>query len=156
MKKLTLLTAFLFFLINIIGCNIDDENVSDVPQNIPVEENGANNQGDTNQPGESSFNFTHFDLDVDYSENQEFDVDYENELDSMEAEIKDDKANNNLKGDEAFAVLRPIFEKLTFDKNVPKEKVILEVVNAFNLGKDFQMFELEVRFSDGTNKEYKS
>lgn len=155
MKKLTLYTTVIFLLLNLAGCNTDDENVSEVPQDVPVEENQTKSQNGTNQTTDSPFHFTHFDLDVDYSENQDYDVDYENERESMEAEIDDDKGNNHLKGEEAFNVLRSIFEQLTFDQNTPNEDVISETIKAFNLDEDFQKFELEVQFTDGTEKEYK-
>ena len=43
--------------------------------------------------------FTSFDLDIDYADNKEFDVDYENDTDGMEAELKDTvKGNEHLQG----------------------------------------------------------
>ncbi|MBD8069456.1 YusW family protein [Bacillus sp. PS06] len=155
MKKRTLFTAVLLSCGLLAGCNGDDENVTDVPENAPVEQNTTTNQEDTTQTEDQAFNFTHFDLDVEYSGNQEYDVDYENERNGMEAEIKDERTNTQSKGDEAFATLQPIFENLTFDQLTTEDEVISEVMSAFNLGEDFEKFELEVRFSDGTQKEYK-
>jgi len=93
-------------------------------------------------------------LDVEYAENKEYDVDYESESNGLEAEIKDDISNTQIKGDEAFEVLRSIFEQLKFDKDTPNEEVVSEVTKAFDLDEDFQKFELEVKFLDGTEKEY--
>jgi len=154
MKKLTLSMAVIFFLITITGCNADDENVTKVPEEVPVEEEGTNNQINTDQTKENLFNFTNFDLDVEYAENKEYDVDYESESNGLEAEIKDDISNTQIKGDEAFEVLRSIFEQLKFDKDTPNEEVVSEVTKAFDLDEDFQKFELEVKFLDGTEKEY--
>lgn len=154
MKKFTLLTATTFLIVLLSACNNDD--VSDAPADAPVEGTGTNTtQNETNQAtGEAIFNFTSFDLDVDYNDNKEFDVNYEHEQDGMEAEITNTVTNNNLKGDEAFNELRPIFEQFTFNKDTSNEGVITEVLSAFNLNGDYQSFELEVTFEDGTEKKY--
>jgi len=154
MNKLTFFIAGIFFLFTITGCNADNENVTEVPEDVPVEEEGPKNQSDTEQTKESLFNFTNFDLDVEYAENKEYDVDYESESNELEAEIKDDISNTQVKGDEAFEVLRPIFEQLKFDKDSPNEDVVSEVTKAFDLDEEYQKFELEVKFLDGTEKEY--
>lgn len=154
MNKLTFFIASIFFLLTITGCNADNENVTEVPEDVPVEEEGPKNQSDTEQTKEFLFNFTNFDLDVEYAENKEYDVDYESESNELEAEIKDDISNTQVKGDEAFEVLRPIFEQLTFDKDTSNEDVVSEVTKAFDLDEEYQKFELEVKFLDGTEKEY--
>nr|WP_106782769.1 YusW family protein [Lysinibacillus timonensis] len=172
MRKFRLYTAAIVVFLILSGCNADDDQVTNVPENVPVEQDGAvtqngtttqngtntqtdaTTQSDTNQTEQATIPFTNFDLDVKYDNNQEYDVDYESEQNGMEAEIKDDRANNQLKGDEAFAVLQPIFEQLTFNKETPEEEVISEVVNAFNLDGNYQEFELDVEFPDGTEKEY--
>ncbi|CAM5194660.1 YusW-like protein OS=Ureibacillus acetophenoni OX=614649 GN=SAMN05877842_11635 PE=4 SV=1 [Ureibacillus acetophenoni] len=164
MKNLTLLLGTPVLALFLLGCN-DEDKVTNVPDNAPVEGTATNTQTDTNdtttdtqtddtQTGGATFNFTHFDLDVEYGNNQEYDVDYENETDGMEAEIKDDIGNKVLSGDEAFEVLSPIFEKFTFDQNTANDVVISEVLNAFNLDENYQSLELEVKFTDGTIKEY--
>ena len=58
-------------------------------------------------------------------------------------------------GDEAMKELTPILEKLTFTKDSSDEEVIQEVTKAFNLKDDYEEFDLEVVFDDGTKKEYK-
>ena len=164
MKTLTLILGTPVLALFLLGCN-DEDKVTNVPDNAPVEGTATNTQTDTNdtttdtqtddtQTGGATFNFTHFDLDVEYGNNQEYDVDYENETDGMEAEIKDDIGNKVLSGDEAFEVLSPIFEKFTFDQNTANDVVISEVLNAFNLDENYQSLELEVKFTDGTIKEY--
>ncbi len=73
----------------------------------------------------------------------------------MEAKIEDHKADVNLTGDEAITKLSPLLQELKFDKDTPDQEVIDQVLNVFKLDKDYQKFELEVIFSDGTKKEYK-
>ena len=73
----------------------------------------------------------------------------------MEAKIEDHKADVKLTGDEAITKLSPLLQELKFDKDTPDQEVIDQVVNVFKLDKDYQKFDLEVVFSDGTKKEYK-
>ncbi|WP_222123657.1 YusW family protein, partial [Bacillus pumilus] len=65
------------------------------------------------------------------------------------------KTDVKLTSDKAIAKLSPLLQKLTFDKNTPDQEVIDQVVDVFQLDKDYQKFDLEVVFSDGTKKEYK-
>ncbi|MFK2827232.1 YusW family protein [Bacillus sp. B190/17] len=138
------------------GCNANDkDHVSSPPKNAPVEkENNTANQKNAGRNKEDLFNFTSFDLDVDYNNKQSYDVDYENEPEAMDAKIEDTVTNNTLRGNEAFDQLKPIFEKLTFDKETPDDQVIDEVLKAFSLKTDYNKFELAVEFTDGTKKEY--
>ena len=127
----------LFFAVTILqGCNIaDNNNVSPPP---PVDkDDDLTNQGNTRQGEDNLFNFTSFDLDVDYQNNQSYEIDYENDQDGMEAEITDERNNKTLKGNDAFDQLRPKFENFTFDSSTPDEDVISEVSKAFNIIKDY-------------------
>ncbi len=161
-----ILVGFIFY-----GCNNDEDKVTNPPDDAPAEQENSNrtdqlddevdnNQSskDTNQNGMQNgreIHFTSFDLDIDYADNKEFDVDYENDTDGMEAELKDTvKGNEHLQGDDAFNRIRPVFESFTFDKNSPDDEVISQVLKAFDLDDNFIEFELEIDFEDGTKKEY--
>lgn len=146
---------FLFLATMILsGCNGND-NVSSPPENASVEKDTPSPSTDNNEQNDYLFAFTSFDLDVDFGGNRSFEVHYENEVDGMEAEIEDNVINNeNVKGNEAFERLRPIFENFTFDQTTLDDKVIAEVLEAFNLNTDYIDFELDIRFNDGTEREY--
>ena len=73
----------------------------------------------------------------------------------MEAKIEDHKADVKLTGDEAITKLSPLLQELKFDKDTADQEVIDQVVNVFKLDKDYQKFDLEVVFSDGTKKNIK-
>ena len=47
-----------------------------------------------------------------------------------------------------------MFQSFKFNKDTAEEEVIKEVLNAFNLPDNYQKFDLEIRFADGTEKEY--
>lgn len=164
-------TRFLFIILIglftiLTGCNGDENQVADAQEQAQQADDALeeddNDRDDmdveketvTNRPAESPFSFTHFDLDIDYNEDVDFEVEYEDERNEMEAEIKNDLANEHLKGDEAYSKLEPIFEQFKFDQNTPDDDVISEVLKAFDLDNNFHKFELEVKFNDGTEKEY--
>lgn len=180
MKKQYLFLSIIIGMFILYGCNNDEEKVTNRTDDAPVEQENGNRDDlgigtddqdddmddqnddvdDDQVTGEGLQNagkihFTSFDLDIDYADNKEFDVDYENETDGMEAELKDTvKANEHLQGDAAFNRLKPIFESFAFDKNTPDDEVISQVLKAFDLDDNFIEFELEIDFADGTKKEY--
>lgn len=160
LKKLLKLIFCLIIATILQACNADNDNVSAPPENAPIEkeEDGiVNNETEIEQNEDGTlYNFSSFDLDIEYEQNNSFDVSYENESNEMEAEIKDQINNITLQGDDAFEQLRPIFQKLTFDQNTPDQEVIEEVIREFELSSDYKKFELEVEFADGTEKEYKT
>lgn len=156
MKKTTYLILFCFTLI-LTACGGDKENATNVPNEAPTEQETGTNTNNTveNNSANAPFSFTHFDLSVDYAGNKSYDVEYENESTGVEAKIEDDLNNNYVQGNSAADKLIPIFENFTFDAATPNDKIIEEVLNAFNLANDYQEFDLEVRFSDGVEKEVK-
>ncbi|WP_173916866.1 YusW family protein [Halobacillus sp. Marseille-Q1614] len=147
-RSLAFLLIPLFFL---AACNNDsNEEVSNPPENAPSE-NEEQVAGQT----ETGFNFTGFELDVEYPDDKLVDVEYENEKESMEAKYFDETQDMDLKSDEALDKLSPIFEDFTFDQNTLDKDVIAEVKKAFSINDDYEKFELEIEFEDGTDKEYK-
>ena len=102
-----------------------------------------------------SHNFAEFNLDVDYSPTVKYEASLEKDVDGYEAQIEDEVNNENLRGNKAFDKLNPILEKLKFDSTTPNEEVIEEVLTAFGLENNFVEFDLDVLFSDGTQKEYR-
>ncbi|USK44887.1 YusW family protein [Cytobacillus oceanisediminis] len=109
------------------GCN--DDKVENPPENAPAENENNN---------ETAFNFTNFDLEVDYKDNRTFDVEYENEKNGMEAAYLDDLADQNFTSDEAMEKLTPIFEELSFDQNTEDQEVINQVKKAFSIEDTYQ------------------
>lgn len=139
----------------LVACGDKDE-VTNAPENAPTEQ--ENNNGSTTNsttPKDAPFSFTKFSLDVDYEGNKSFDVDYDNEPKEVEASYEDERNNENIHGNDAYTKLEPIFKAFTFDIDTPDDEVLAEVKEAFNVGEDYRDFELEVRFADGTTKEYR-
>ena len=143
MKKLILLT---FLTVLLVACG-DKEKVN-------TGDNNTNNNNNNN-----TINLTHkfaeFNLEVDYSPNVKYDASFEKDVDGIEASIEDQVNNMQLRGNEAFDKLNPILEKLTFDASTPNEQVIEQVLSTFGLDSNYVEFELDVLFTDGTQKEYR-
>jgi hypothetical protein len=160
MKKLPMVVSTFFLAGTLAACGANNDSTdAPAPENAPVQENNNNNntnqQENTNQNAETTFNFTDFDLDVDYGNRESYEVEYEHEKEDTETKLEDDRNSIELEGQEAFDQLRPQLEKLSFDQNTSDDEVIAEVLQAFNIGDDYEEFELEVTFNDGTEKEYK-
>ncbi|MFE4351510.1 YusW family protein [Peribacillus butanolivorans] len=138
------------------GCGEDNDEV----KNPPVEENKdqaeTNSETGTDNNKKLPFTFKDFQLEVDYAGN---DNEYEAEYDAMgvqtEASIDDQLNKHEVHSDEAMEELTPILEKLTFTKDSSDDEVIQDVTKAFNLKDDYEEFDLEVTYDDGTKKEYK-
>ena len=143
MKKLLLLTLLTIFL---VACG-DKEQVNTADNN--------NNNNNNNNTVTLTHKFAEFNLDVDYSPNVKYDASFEKDVDGIEASIEDQVNNINLRGNEAYDRLNPILEKLTFDASTPNEQVIEQVLAAFGLDTNYVEFELDVLYTDGTQKEYR-
>lgn len=153
MKK-TALFSVIGLTVFLVACGDEDEKVTNVPDNAPAEQ--ASNVGTdtvTNISEDAPYNFTKFDLSVDFADNKSFEVDYDNESTGTEAKIEDDFSNKVITGNEAMDSLVTHFEKFTFDASTAEDKIIDEVLNSFNLSTDYKDFELDIRFADGVEKE---
>ncbi|MGE7623244.1 YusW family protein [Viridibacillus sp. NPDC096237] len=148
------------------GCG--KEKATDVPEKAPIEqkETDTNMHKDTNTNNNVHegtnhttenlpYHFADFSLDIEYSSTESYEVDYKNEKTGVKVELDDDRNNVKLKGDEALAKLEPMFKKLKFDAKTANDEVINHVISVFDLDKNYTSFELEVKFADGTEKEYK-
>ena len=99
--------------------------------------------------------YSDFELAVDYANDLEYEVELEKSSNNtVKAEIEDDLNNVRKSGAEAFDDLYPLVEKLTITQETSKADAIQEVLNIFNLADDYQEFELEIRFDDGTKLEF--
>lgn len=153
MKKFLVVSLLCSFtLIN--ACGNDSDKVTEPNSEAPLEEDERVALGEDKTPeSESPYDFTSFDLDVEYG-NDSYEAEYVNEARGMEAVIEDDLKQEMLESDEAYGKLETYFTQLTFDQTTDTEDVIAQVLNIFNLPDDYTNFDLEIVYSDGTTKEY--
>ena len=153
-KKMFVMTIGLSAFL--VACG-DNEDVTNAPDNAPVEQSNSTNNSieNPNSSVDAPFNFTHFELDVQYAQDQSYEVSYESEVSGVEAKIEDEVNNKLVQGNEAMNTLTPIFQSFTFDPSSLDDKVIQEVLEKFNLADNFMELELEIKFANGTVKKYK-
>lgn len=163
-KLLTLLTLCLLSVV-LFACGKNDDNATNVDNNAPVSESGANEPTESNQSADNNYSstndtnaipyaFSEFSLDVVYGGNQSYKVDYENEKDGAEASVENERKNEKVEGNNALAQLEPLFKKLTFDAKSSDEDVKKEILTVFNIDNKYEKIDLEVKFADGTEKNY--
>ncbi|MGG0239392.1 YusW family protein [Bacillus rhizoplanae] len=102
--------------------------------------------------------FNDFNLKATYQDTKkDYEAEYKQKkaTDKPEAKVDDSKTNERLAGDEAMNKLAPLLQQLKFDKDTKDQDVVDQVVDVFQLDKDYQKFDLKVVFTDGTKKEYK-
>ncbi|MFC7321711.1 YusW family protein [Halobacillus campisalis] len=100
------------------------------------------------------FNFTSFHLKVGYMEDLSFIVNYEiDSANQIKANIEE-LSNVELRDEEAFNQLSTTFNGFTFDEYTKEDEVIDEVIETFDLGPDFNEFELAVEYENGERKSY--
>lgn len=169
MKRKAVFSVVLVFTFILAACgngNIDE------PKEPVTEENGSNdNAGSTDNVGDAESTdskndmqqkmedlaYSDFDLAVDYSNDLEYEVELELEKNSnntVKSEIDDDLNNVKKSGAEAFDDLYPLVNELAITQETSKADAIQEVLNTFNLPEDYQKFELEIKFHDGTKLEF--
>ncbi|MGF9966233.1 YusW family protein [Bacillus rhizoplanae] len=102
--------------------------------------------------------FNEFDLKANYQDTKkDYEADFKQKkaTDKPEVKVDDSKTNEKLAGDEAMNKLAPLLQQLKFDKDTKDQDVVDQIVDVFQLDKDYQKFDLKVVFTDGTKKEYK-
>lgn len=162
LKVLAVPAAAMFLL---TGCNDKDEvKEPNVTDNTDQTENNTNqtenNTGNKESAETSTISYQDFDLDVEYlvdeknKKYKEYNAEYETDNNKTEASITDELKDTHLHGDEAMDELMPKLEKLTFDKDTSEEEVFSEVTKVFNLDEDYDKLEIDVKFTDGTEREY--
>jgi len=144
----------------LVGCGDDDVDQDEVvtnpaPTTETATEDATNTEGQDNaQQNNSSLNFTHFDLDVEYANDLSYNVEYTNNQNQITAELEDEINNVKASGNEAYNKFSSNLESLTFDENTEDQEVLNEVLSAFNLDENYTEFELDVKFENGEVKKY--
>lgn len=97
--------------------------------------------------------FLEFDLEVQYANTEEYDLDFEQKSNDgdYEAELRDtvNDQNKTVKGMDAFLILYNQLKDADIDANTPQETVIQTVLERLNLPDNYTEFDLEITFKDG-------
>lgn len=160
MKKYSLITTTFLtvtLLLGACGTNNDEESTEEKTPNGTVtnpQEDETVNQLQTDENFQKEISFQYFNLNIGTNENENI---IHAEVDMKDSEVdaiyKNVSASADLKGDDAYTLLVPIFVELDLTKEMREEEVIDRVTEQFEIT-EFTNFELEIEFKDGDNKVY--
>ena len=131
------------------GTNGTDTNTA---ANTNKQTNADNSEGLAKM---DELDYLEFNLDIEYGTQDEYDVELERNKDgTIEAEIEDSINGVRKEGTDAFNELYPLVKKLTIDQQTSEEDAINQVLDVFNLNKEYTKLEVEITFKDGTKIEF--
>src|SRR5690625_2239372 len=100
--------------------------------------------------------YVEFELEVEYADDQVYEAELERKRGNrVKAEIEDSRNGVRKKSEEAFDELFPLVERLSITPETEREEAIREILAFFELSDDYEEFELELKFKDGTKSEFK-
>ncbi len=141
-KWITVVTSGSLLLLTACGEATDNTVETDPADSSPVESNESVTP--------TNYGFTSFDLSIDTpDDNDAIDVDYETGRSGTEIDYQNKMEETSLGGDEAGTALDPIFSNLEMTPEMSQEEIISKITEAFGVT-EYQDFELEVEFEDGT------
>lgn len=126
-----------------------DGNGSETEEADP--KNEAGNQADMKEMMEA-LDFDKIEIEISYGNDQDYDMEIEyHGHGDVEAEIEDEINGVDIDNDlKAFNHMYPSVKELDIDRSMDKQTMIDQVLEAFELGNDYEEFEIEITFEDGT------
>lgn len=117
-------------------------------------DNTGSNDQDYMKSKMAQINFSEIEVEVSYGKDQEYEAEIEQDKNRpIEAEIEDELNNVYKKGKAAFDEIYPKASQLNLSSNSSDQEVIDQVLKAFDLKPDYEKFEVEITFNDGTKLE---
>ncbi|AIF45511.1 YusW family protein [Virgibacillus sp. SK37] len=120
-----------------------------------------NDQQSSIDPNEEDINkkledidYNEFELEVNYPDNKEYEAEIEYDNKQLTAQLNNELEENNMNGKAAFDQLYPNVTKLTINKDTNKDQAIKEILETFDLDKEYLDFEVQLTLKDGTTIEY--
>lgn len=164
-NKRNALASLLFSSALLLAACGNDEQVTEPVNNEnqmePAEPAGgtedASTEGglDHDDIGGDTFGFTELDVSVDFPDmDNMIEISYEEDRDKVEAEYKNEMTETDLSGNDAMDEIEPGLSQLELTTDTPDEEAISQIVEAFGIEDGFTGIEIEVRYPDGTDKEY--
>lgn len=177
MKKIITLFSALLLAVFLTACGQSDDNTNGATDNNETQgdseqtEQGSNN--DESNDSETDFpekaehqddmkkmmealDFEKIEVEISYGKDKEFELEIEHHSNGdIEAEVEDELNDIDIDDDlEAFNHIYPDVKKMNIDRGMEKEEVINQVLKAFDLADDYEEFEVEITFEDGTKISY--
>ncbi|MDV6378308.1 YusW family protein [Sporosarcina sp. GW1-11] len=164
MKRLLMTTVSVMAIV-LAGCGSNTKEPVDVPTpSAQVEQPADTNttvESTTSQQTDATtekmkadmgkLSFKEIDVDVSYSRDKEYEAEIEQDNNEpFKAKVEDELNGVHLKGQEAFDILYPKIQQLQLTKDSTKEETIDQVLTAFGLDSNYEKFEVEIHFNDGS------
>lgn len=138
--------------------NTDDDQADDEATDMDNDDdNGATDHDSDNDEMKQrmdELDYAEIEIEVDYGKNKEYEAEIEQDNGVVEADLEDELNGDDLNGKEAFDKIYPNVDKLTIDQDTDKEEAIQQTLDAFDLDSDYNQFEIEITFQDGTKLEF--
>lgn len=134
--------------------NLEENQNSEVTDNENTSSNNATSDKEEMKSKMDELEFSEIDVEVSYGKNQEYEAAIEQDKNRpIEAEVEDELNDVYLQGKEAFDDIYSKAKTLNLSSAASDEEVIDQVLKAFDLKSDYEKFEVEIKFNDGTELE---
>lgn|SRR5699024_8781999 len=101
-------------------------------------------------------NFNEIEIEISYGSDQEYEAEIEHhDNGDIGADLEDELSGEDLDNDlDAFNKLYPLVKQLEIEQDTDKEEVIKQVLDVFDLENNYEKFEVEITFDEGTKLSY--
>ncbi|HBQ76734.1 MAG TPA: hypothetical protein DD663_07775 [Exiguobacterium sp.] len=138
------------------GCGNDEastDKVEDGSTNSNTTDDTMQDKDTVTKNADTDYGFNSLSIEADVEgDNDAIDISYDRDNDGTEAEYR--YKGEQKQGDDAMTELDAKFKNLKIDADTSEKEVISEVERVFAI-QDASRLEVEIEFSDGTEKEYK-
>ncbi|WP_078593028.1 YusW family protein [Evansella clarkii] len=150
-KNFVLTLAAAFFL---TACGTDN-GAADTPGDDQNMQNNTEETGDTGDMGEDTGEtpeIEDFELEIDFENNDELDMEYEDRGGSTSAEIERETAEGKeeISGEQALTEIRDLLDQAALHPDMSSEEAVAQILAALDIAEeDVRKLELEVDFTTG-------
>lgn len=142
--------------------NEQNEGVEDNEQkenNQKIEQINPDNEDEkttSNEEDTGQLEYDEFELDIEYPNDKDYEIKLENHRGGdSDAKIDDEVNGIKIEGPEAYNELYPLVKQLTITSETTKEEAIQEIIRVFELDPNYEKFEVEITFTNGSEIEFK-
>ncbi|MBY0224098.1 YusW family protein [Mammaliicoccus sciuri] len=130
--------------------NTDGTGTTDTTTNGTKDETASGTTDDM-KADMDKLSFREIEVEISYGNDIEYEAEIEQDRNEpIKAKVEDEVNQVYLKGQEAFDDLYPKVEQLQLTKDSTNEETINQVLKAFGLKSDYQKFDVEIKFNDGS------
>ncbi|WP_153731456.1 YusW family protein [Sporosarcina obsidiansis] len=133
-----------------------EKDTTNAPTSQPTDSTATDTAGKTESTDQmktdmDKLSFSEIDVDVSYGKDKEYEAEIEQDLNEpIKAKVEDELNQVFLKGQDAFDDLYPRVQQLQLTKDSTNEETIDQVLKAFELEANYEKFEVEIKFNDGS------